>query len=205
MGNRENYLKAMAINKANQKKIEEQLTLNGYNPTMFHASGIYVLYRESEEGLRYAYIGQATRDIVNRLAQHLSGYQHIDLSLKKRGWYESNHNQFGYKIGVMVCPAQDCDRYEQQYIKTWSNEGWQLMNHTAGSQGVGKKVMDDHKPAKGYYDGLKQGYTNARRFVAKLFDKNLKVEIQGNDGVRKQKALEKFNDFINIEEETEEE
>lgn len=69
----------------------------------------------------------------------------------------------------------------------------------------GKQGMDNHKPAKGYYDGLNQGYLNARRYIAKLFEKNLKVEIQGSDGVRKQRALEKFNDFINIDEETEEE
>ena len=196
-----NYQQVVAVRKANENKIEQQLLANGYEPKMFHASGIYVLYRESEEGLRYAYIGQATRDIVSRLAQHLSTYQHIDLSLRKRGWYDKDHNQFGYKIRLLLCPPSDCDRLEQQYIREWANIGFQLYNHTTGSQSAGKAGMDNAKPPKGYYDGLKQGYTNARRDVAKLFENNLKVEINGKDGARKQKALEKFNAFINIKEE----
>ena len=58
--------------------------------------------------------------------------------------------------------------------------------------------MVEGKTPKGYYDGLKQGYLNARREIAKLFKTNLVVQINGNDGVRKQNALAKFNDFINI-------
>lgn len=192
----------MAVQKANETIIEQQLIAMGYEPKMFHTSGIYVLYRDSEEGLRYAYVGQATKNIVSRLAQHLSSYQHIDHSLRKRGWYDKDNNQFGYKIRVLTCPSADCDRLEQQYIREWGNLGFQLYNHTTGSQGVGKTGMDNAKSPKGYHDGLKQGYTNARRDVAKLFESNLKVEINGKDGARKQKALEKFNSFINIKEET---
>ena len=190
-----------AIEKANIGKIERRLAENGYDARMFHTSGIYVVYRDSEEGLRYAYVGQATVDIVKRLAQHLTTYQHIDLSLRKRGWYDKDNNQFGYKLRVMTCPPQDCDRLEQLYIREWGNKGFQLYNHTTGSQGSGKAGMDDAKSPKGYYDGLDRGFTNARRYVARLFDKNLRVEINGKDGARKQKALEKFNEFINIKEE----
>lgn len=39
------------------------------------------MVRTDENGFRYAYIGQAVH-ILTRLAQHLVGYQHIDLSLK---------------------------------------------------------------------------------------------------------------------------
>lgn len=182
----------------NELIIEQQLLNNGYDAYQLKTSGIYVLYRDSEEGLRYAYVGQATKNIVSRLAQHLSTYQHIDLSLRKRGWYEPNHNQFGYKIRVLTCPAQECDRLEQQYIKEWNEAGFWLLNATTGSQSAGKTGVDTQKAPKGYHDGLKQGYTNARRDVAKWFKHSLKVEINGKDGVRKQKALEQFNEFKNI-------
>ena len=43
-------------------------------------SGIYVFTRQ-ENGFKYAYVGQA-KHILTRLAQHLNGYQHIDLSIK---------------------------------------------------------------------------------------------------------------------------
>lgn len=161
-------------------------------------SGIYVWKRIDENGVKWFYAGQAV-NIYNRQISHLLGYkQDIDHSIRHRG-LKTQNSPFGWWVEIYAFCDRNClDEVETKAIMFYIERGWQTYNKTFGSQGVGKKVMDDHKPAKGYYDGLKQGYTNARRFVAKLFDKNLKVEIQGNDGVRKQKALEKFNDFINV-------
>ena len=64
----------MAIEAKNKKRILE------INPHVDDGSGIYFLTRMDEDGIRYAYIGQA-KHLLTRLAQHLSGYQHIDLSL----------------------------------------------------------------------------------------------------------------------------
>lgn len=168
-------------------------------------SGIYVWHRVDEEGIHWFYAGQAV-DIYNRQISHYLGYkQDIDFSLRKRG-FRSAENPHGWWIEIPVyCDKEQLDARETEIIHYYMSLGYQSYNRTLGSQGVGKESTDIRKPAKGYYDGLEQGYKNARRFVAKLFDKNLKVEIQGSDGVRKQRALEKFNDFINIEEETEEE
>lgn len=68
-----------AIESKNRKRLLE------VNPSLTDESGIYFLTRTDENGFRYAYIGQAVH-ILQRLAQHLVGYQHIDLSLKNMGY-----------------------------------------------------------------------------------------------------------------------
>lgn len=73
-----NYRQIKAIEQKNKKRIL------AVNPETDEGSGIYFLTRTDENGIRYAYIGQA-KHLLTRLSQHLSGYQHIDLSLKNMG------------------------------------------------------------------------------------------------------------------------
>jgi hypothetical protein len=176
-----------------QRKNKQRL-LNLF-PFLTDSSGIYILTRE-ENGFKYAYVGQA-KHILTRLADHLVGYQHIDLSLKNHGFYSEN-NETGWNVWCKTFKQEELNDKEQFYIKYMADKGYQLRNKTTGSQGVGKADIAENI-TKGYQKGIHQGYTNARKFVSNLFDKNLKVEIQGNDGERKQRALEKFNDFINID------
>ena len=83
--------------------------------------------------------------------------------------------------------------------------GDQLRNKTSGSQGEGKAGIADNKPAKGYYDGKRQGYKDAQKFVRNLFNKYLDVSIRGKETVNAQKALQKFKDFISEEDDVPEE
>lgn len=166
------------------------------NPTLTEDSGIYILTRKDENGLNYAYVGQA-KHILTRLAQHLTGYQHIDLSLKKHGLY-ADDNVNGWAVSVELCAIDDLDEMEKHFIKRYA-EGYQLRNKTAGGQGDGKTAIAEQKPAKGYYDGKKQGYEDARKFIAKLFESNLVVSINGKETVNKVKALDKFKAFLNGE------
>ena len=85
-----NYKQVKAIEASNKKR------LLSVNPNLNEKSGIYFLTRVDENGIKYAYIGQA-KHILTRLAQHLVGYQHIDLSLKKHGLY-SSENKNGWKV-----------------------------------------------------------------------------------------------------------
>ena len=88
---------------------------------------------------------------------------------------------------------------EQHYIKQYASKGYQLRNKTAGGQGEGKAQIDDYKPAKGYRDGLQQGYKNASREIANLFEKHLNVSRKSEKPNKNQeKALAKFNDFLNF-------
>lgn len=184
-----NIRQIKAIEHKNKKKLLE------VNPSLDEGSGIYFLTRTDEDGIKYAYIGQA-KHIITRLAQHLVGYQHIDLSLKKHNFY-SVENPHGWKIGFMHFPPDQLDDKEQYYIKMYAQNGYQLRNKTAGGQGEGKVQIDEYRPAKGYRDGLKQGYKNASKEIAHLFDKHLKVAIKSDRPNKTQeKALSKFKEFM---------
>ena len=186
-----NLAKIMARNKINKDKI---LSHFGNIP---NESGIYVLTRE-ENNFRYAYIGQAVK-ILERLASHLNGYQHIDLSLKKHGLY-SYDNPNGWSLTYVLCPKNNLDKLEQQYILEYAKNGYQLRNKTSGSQGEGKKDISDRE-TKGYIEGLHKGYLKARKDIAKLFSKNLVCCFSGDKNPNKNqlKAMNKFKEFINID------
>lgn len=182
-----------AIESKNRKRLLE------VNPSLTDESGIYFLTRTDENGFRYAYIGQAVH-ILQRLVQHLVGYQHIDLSLKKHNLY-SIENPYGWKIGFMNFPVSQLDEKEQYYIKMYADNGYQLRNKTSGSQGEGKAQIDEYRPQKGYRDGLKQGKINLARELSNIAEKHLRIELredkQGNKVSERQ--LDKFMELINVD------
>ncbi len=179
-----------AIESKNRKRLLE------VNPGLTDESGIYFLTRTDENGFRYAYIGQAVH-ILQRLAQHLVGYQHIDLSLKKHNLY-SIENPYGWKIGFLNFPISELDKQEQHYIKAYADYGYQLRNKTSGSQGEGKAKIDEYRPTKGYRDGIRQGKINLARELSSIAEKHLEIRLkpekQGNKVSEKQ--YEKFMTLI---------
>jgi hypothetical protein len=183
-----NYKQIYAIKKANEERILKVC------PNCPNTSGIYFLLRE-EDGFKYAYIGQAVR-LRERLGSHLSGYQHIDLSIKKHGLW-SEENPTGYRVHFLEFSENMLDEMEQKYIKQYANAGYQMRNATSGSQGVGKKGLDNARPTRTYYDGLAQGRKNTQRFVADLFAKHLDYKPKKEPPNAYQKrAMEKFKDFL---------
>lgn len=166
------------------------------NPELDEGSGIYFLTRTDENGIRYAYIGQA-KHILTRLAQHLAGYQHIDLSLKKHGLH-SNDNPRGWKVGFLHYPVEELDKQEQHYITAYAQYGYQLRNKTSGSQGAGKKQIDEYRPQKGYRDGILQGKKSLAKELSGIISKHLVVGLREDKKNNKvsMKALEKFNDLL---------
>ena len=182
-----NYKQIKAIERANKERILKVC------PLACDKSGIYFFIRE-ENGFKYAYIGQSVK-VLTRLAQHLSGFQHIDLSIKKhRLWSEDNVT--GWRIGVMYCEKGRLDELEQKYIKLYADKGYQLRNATSGSQGEGKKDIAD-APTKGYLEGLHNGYKKARQEMAHLFDLHLEVKTKKDPPTKLQeRALAKFYGFI---------
>ena len=188
-----NYRQIKAIEQKNKERILKLC------PNVPETSGIYVFIRE-ENGFRYAYIGQA-KHLLSRLAQHLSGYQHIDLSIKKHGLF-SEANPCGWKLIFKEYTEEELDIAEQEYIRACANKGYQLLNHTSGGQGQGKRGLENQKAPKGYYDGLKQGYKNAQKFVANLFDKHLTYGKKSDKPNKNQeKALAKFKEFLDWKDE----
>ena len=185
-----NFKRVKAIEQQNKKR------LLAINPYLDERSGIYVLTREDEDGIRYAYIGQA-KHILTRLAQHLVGYQHIDLSLKKHGLY-SSENIYGWKIEFTNYPLNDLDAVEQYYIRQYANDGYQLRNKTSGGQWEGKRQIDEYRPHKGYRDGLEQGKKNLARELSNIIEKHLSISLKEEKKNNKVsiRALEKFNSLL---------
>lgn len=152
--------------RAKQREAENKAKLLEVNPYLSEASGIYIFTRH-ENGFKYAYIGQA-KHVITRLAQHLDGYeQHIDLSLKKHGLW-SPENQTGWFVSADYFDESELDKREQEYIKQFADDGFQLRNKTSGGQGVGKFGIANNKPAKGYYDGKRDGRSDVLKELKKL-------------------------------------
>lgn len=185
-----NFRKAKAIEHQNKQRLLK------VNPYLDEKSGIYILTREDEDGIRYAYIGQA-KHILTRLAQHLVGYQHIDLSLRKHRLY-SSENIHGWKIGFLNYSLNDLNAMEQYYIRKYANDGFQLRNKTSGSQSEGKRQIDEYRPSKGYHDGLKQGRKNLAKELSHIIEKHLEITLKEDKKNNKVsiKALEKFQSLL---------
>lgn len=190
MNQKSNIARAKAIEHKNKER------LLAVNPKLNDESGIYFLTRIDEDGIKYAYIGQA-KHILTRLAQHLAGYQHIDLSIKKHGLF-SLENQFGWKIGFLNFLEEELDEQEQYYIKAYAQYGYQLRNKTAGGQGDGKTQIAEYRPSKGYRDGLSQGRKNLAKELSHIIDTHLQVTIKPGKEHNKVsiKAFEKFKELL---------
>ena len=187
-----NYRKIYAIKKMNEKRILDVC------PDMKRKSGIYFYTRTDENGISYFYIGQSV-DCLERSISHLTGYQHIDLSIKKRGFY-SEKNPYGWKLNVMYYPKDKLDEMEQYWILEYTKRGYQCRyNKTAGGQGEGKEKINEFKASKTYRDGLKQGYKNASREVSHLFELHLDYKAKSDKPSKnQQKAIDKFDKFLNF-------
>ena len=110
----------------------------------------------------------------------------------------SEDNPTGWRVGAKNYPLSELDEMEQFFILKYAQYGYQLRNKTAGGQGEGKSQIDDYKPAKGYRDGIKQGYKNASKEVANLFEKHLDYKPKSDKPNKNQeKAIEKFEAFLN--------
>ena len=186
------------------RKAECERRIKEVCPEITNRPGIYIFYRtDTDSGLRFCYIGQAKR-LAERCAQHLQEYDHIALSLKKRGFFDPLNpeaNPGGWKLSVWECSGLDAlDNAEIEAIRECANKGYQLFNRTAGGQGDGKVIFDNKRQAKTYREGLAQGYLNARREVAHWFSLHLNVSMK-KPTKNAEKALAKFEKFINLEEE----
>ena len=187
----QNIAKVKAIEKKNRERLLK------VNPKLDDKSGIYFLTRKDEDNIGYFYIGQA-KHIMQRMCGHLVGYQHIDLSIKKRGFY-SEDNPYGWKLNFLHYPISELDKWEQHWILEYTKKGYQCRyNKTSGGQGEGKEKINEFKPSKGYRDGLAQGRLNLARELKGIIDKHLVVSLKPEKQNNKVsiKQLEKFNELL---------
>jgi hypothetical protein len=100
-------------------------------------------------------------------------------------------------------PKEMLDEQEQKYIKQYANAGYQLRNVTSGSQGQGKKGLGNAKQPKTYTEGVVQGEKNMAKRIKHLFDLHLDYTTKKQPPtVNQQKALQKFKDILEIEDES---
>ena len=187
------------LRQAKTVESENRKRLLKINPKLNDKSGIYFLTRTDENNISYFYIGQAVR-ITQRMCGHLVGYQHIDLSLKKRGFY-SDDNPYGWRLNFINYPESELDKWEQYWILEYTKKGYQCRyNKTAGGQGEGKEKINEFKPSKGYRDGIQQGRKNLARELSNIAEKHLKIELREDKANNKvsQKQFEKFMDLLKV-------
>lgn len=186
-----NWKQLYAIKQKNKErilKVCQEVTEN---------SGIYIMTRTDENGENFCYIGQA-RHLLSRLADHLSGYQWIDLSIKKHGLFDIDKNPYGWTIETVEYPVEKLDEMERLYIDKFHEKGFTLRNKTSGGQNEGKEKIAEWKPAKGYRDGLAQGEKNAKKFVKNLFEKHLNYGIKSQKPNKTQEKMKaKFEEWLN--------
>lgn len=181
-----NYKQIYAMKKERENRIKE------IRPDIPYASGIYVFYRDDETGLRMAYCGQAV-SLCERCASHLAEYDHIGLSLKKRGFYSEN-NPYGWKLTYETCPKEQLDEKERLAIRRFADKGFQLYNVNSGGQGKGRTQIGEYKPPKTYRQGIEAGKKSLSKKLSHIIDTHLSVTLKPGKENNKvsQKALDKF-------------
>lgn len=176
-----------------QSEIEK--TLRKACPKINEGSGIYFLLRyDPEEDKNYGYIGLAV-NLLRRMISHVQGYQqHIDISLKKRGFY-SEDNPNGWKLNVLNFPRDELEEKERYYIDLYLKNGYSLLNIENGGR-QGKSLINERKPSKTYRDGIVQGQKSTRAKVKVYFDKYLDYSIKDKPTKIKEKKFAEFTDFL---------
>ena len=162
-------------------------------PTLNNDSGIYMLTREDED-FKYAYIGQS-KHILQRLAEHLRGYQHIDSSLRKWGLYSANNPQ-GWNVDFVNCAERDLEIKEQEYIKEYGHLGYQMNHNKTGGGQIDKKEFEKYQ-TNGYRKGVIYGEQKQLKLIKVYFDKYLDFKIKGKENKIKIRKYKEFEELIN--------
>ena len=181
------------------RKAECEKRIKAVCPDCPNTSGIYFILRE-EDGFRYGYIGKA-KHLLERLGQHLIGYQHIDLSIKKHGLW-SEENPTGYKIHFLRYSEDKLDEMERYFIQKYANAGWQMRNVESGGTN-GKTDINQRRPSKTYYDGLERGRQKALDEIAHLFRLHLDYAPKPRNGKPptklQEKAMRRMDEIVGTE------
>jgi hypothetical protein len=177
------------------KKRNAEKTLRCVCPRLDRRSGLYILTREDEEG-KYAYIGKAI-DLLERMISHLIGYQqHIDVSLKKRG-FKSTDNPYGWVLDIVHFPKEQLDEAERNFIARCQEAGFNLYNVESGGT-TGKTIIGERKPPKTYRDGLVQGRRTLAREIKHILDTHFDI-VPKKESKISAKALEKLRKLLESE------
>jgi hypothetical protein len=148
---------------------------------------------------KHAYIGKAV-DICERSCSHITAYaQRIDKSIKSRGFY-SELNPSGWKLNVLYYPKAELDKWEQYWIDRYRKEGVELYNVESGGTD-GKTIIGERKPPKSYREGIAQGRKSLAKELKHIITTHHFEIKPEKDNKITQKALAKFWELLNYENE----
>lgn len=188
MPNKPNYKQIFAKQKQYEDIVKKAC------PSIDNKSGVYFYTRtDLVTGEKFAYIGLAKR-LLARCCQHMLGYQHIDISIRKRGLY-SKENEGGWKLNCLHFPEHLIEEKERFYIEQYQKANITLLNIEGGGR-ADKHDISERKPAKTYTDGLKQGRKNAVREVKVFFDKYLDFTIKSPSNKIKERKYDEFKEWL---------
>ena len=157
-------------------------------------SGIYIYERTDEQGIKYFYVGLA-KSLFQRQISHWGGYQRIDISMRKRGFY-SETNPYGWKFKILEhCPESELESREQYWIEHFMKLGYQTYNLNYGGNKGKTNTFD--KERKGYLKGKQDGKIAILRQIKTFFDKYLDYTIKGDTTKIKQRKLQEFMELLN--------
>lgn len=150
---------------AKKHKAEKQIVDAFGDPT--ECSGVYVFHRYNNERETHCfYIGQA-KNLRRRIADHLLEHDHIALSLKTYGLYDSASNPNGWSCSWKSVPINMLDQVEQETIaEHMSYDGIELYNITGGGQGKGKTDINKRAERGGWRKGKSAGEIKAWQYIA---------------------------------------
>jgi len=161
-------------------------------------TGIYMFKRINEYGVVSFYIGKAEKQsLLKRMAQHLTSYQHIDLSIRKYGLYDSVKNPYGYKAMILTyCEPELCNELERKMIQQCLEKGWVTKNVESGGT-ANKTDIEIRRASKGYREGVEYGYKKAIREIKVYFSKYLDYGIKGKPNKLKERKYNEFKEWLN--------
>jgi hypothetical protein len=182
---------------ARKKEAEDKLRIICPQAAV-HRSGIY-FYMRKDMGGRHGYIGKAV-DLCERNVSHILGYaQRIDKSIKSRGFY-SEFNPSGWKLDVLYYTKSELDKWERYWIELYRKDGVDLYNVESGGTD-GKTIIGERKPPKTYREGVAFGKMSLARELRHIIDTHHFEIKPEKDNKTTQKALSKFWELLNYENE----
>lgn len=176
-----------------KKKIIAQKKIQPIISSKENGSGIYLYERTDEQGIRYFYCGLAV-NLFARQISHWNGFQRIDISMRKRGFY-SEENPFGWKFRILEhCDKDKLEEREQYWIKHFMELGYQTYNLNYGGNKGKENTFD--KERKGYLKGKQDGKIATLRQIKVYFDKYLDFVIKGKETKIKARKLQEFRELL---------
>ena len=177
-----------------RKKIIAQKKLQPIISSKEQGSGIYLYERTDEQGINYFYVGLA-KNLWQRQISHWNGFQRIDISMRKRGFY-SETNPFGWKFKILEhCAENELEQAEQKWIGHYMRLGYQAYNLNYGGNKGKTNTFD--KERKGYLKGKQDDKIAILKQIKVFFDKYLDFVIKSKETKIKARKLQEFMELLN--------